>query len=117
MHIDENDEDSILFQSLPGGSGCTIFEGTADVGVLQKEWFVGRPAVNQNKQIKDEYLRLRAAAEAVEGGGICKVYGLVEDTGSWADNNQKHKMCIVMKKYDGTLWIKWKKKRVEQGCS
>ena len=70
----------------------------------------------QKKQIKDEYLRLRAAAEAVEGGGICKVYGLVEDTGSWADNNQKHKMCIVMKKYDGTL-INWKKKRVEQGCS
>ena len=127
LHIDENDEDSILFQSLPGGSGCTIFEGTADVGVLQqsvdvavkvfpKEWFVGRPALKRKKQIKEEYLRLRAAAEAVEGGGICKVYGLVEDTGSWADNNQKHKMCIVMKKYDGTL-INWKKKRVEQGCS
>ena len=87
LHIDEDDEDSILFRSLPGGSGCTIFEGTADVGVLQqsvdvavkvfpKEWFVGRPALKRKKQIKEEYLRLRAAAEAVEGGGICKVYGL-----------------------------------------
>ena len=114
LHIDEDDEDSILFRSLPGGSGCTIFEGTADVGVLQqsvdvavkvfpKEWFVGRPALKRKKQIKEEYLRLRAAAEAVEGGGICKVYGLVEDANSWADNKQKHKLCIVMKKYDGTL--------------
>ena len=72
--------------------GTATIDGTPDVPVAVKVF----PPVAQIEQekITKEYNSQREALAAA-AGKVCEAYGIVHD--------EKHKMCLVMKLYDGTI--------------
>jgi serine/threonine protein kinase len=87
-----------------GGSGATVYEGTASItGVgenIQVAVKVFPPvAFAGRQQAKDpaieEHNKLRVATQCAESGSFCLVHGYVDD---------ERGVSIVMKKYDGTLF-------------
>ena len=92
-----------------GGSECKIYSGKATVDgmqyssvavkVFKPEWFTGsaRTVAMAKRKKEREFLLQRSAVNQVDvdGGGICKVFGLFE--------HPEHNWCIVMRRYSGTL--------------
>ncbi len=86
-----------------GGSGATVYAGSADihglrmpvaVKVFPNAIFDGPASEARVAKVRAEYLQMRQAAVA-SPAGICQVFGLVDDP--------THRLCIVMRRYSHTL--------------
>ena len=79
--------------------GTATIDGTPNVPVAVKVF----PPVVQDEpgKIIKEYNSQRQALDSASGQYICEAYGIVHD--------EKHKMCLVMKLYDGTIADELKK--------